>query len=222
MPDTKQIKAVFEEQITSLNGSVTDAFDDGSVLYLRSVLPQAEEVRRGDKLRAGVALRTGAEEVLVHPYTFRIVCSNGAIVAQALQTRRIPIADDAPEWETGQTYEQIREAVCACAEPEVFSGHIGQLRTAAEQQGDVILNLLPYLRRMPAHSVGPLIQSIRSRFEGEGDRTAYGLMNAVTATARDTRDPHLRWQLEEIGAAIPAKLRTSPSDARRRALAVPV
>jgi len=220
MPDTKQIKAIFEEQIDSMNGTVTDAFDDGSILYLRSVLPQADEVRKGDALRAGVALRADDTEALVHPYTFRLVCSNGAIVAQALETRRIEIDANAPEWELQQAHDQIREAVCACAEPEVFTRQIGQLRTAAEQQADVILNLLPFLRRMPIHSAAQLVQSIRSRFEAEGDRTTYGLMNAVTSTARDTRDPHLRWQLEEIGATIPAQLLRSRLDVRKQDLAV--
>ena len=32
-------------------------------------------------------------------------------------------------------------------------------------------------------------------------------MNAVTATARDTRDPDLRWRLEEFGGGIPALLK---------------
>jgi hypothetical protein len=32
-------------------------------------------------------------------------------------------------------------------------------------------------------------------------------MNAVTSVARDTRDPELRWRLEEFGGGIPALAR---------------
>jgi hypothetical protein len=35
-----------------------------------------------------------------------------------------------------------------------------------------------------------------------GDTTLFGLANAVTATARETRDPELKWDLEEFGGGI--------------------
>jgi len=37
-------------------------------------------------------------------------------------------------------------------------------------------------------------------------------MNAVTSVARDTRDPELRWRLEELGGGIPAMLVPDPDD----------
>jgi hypothetical protein len=35
-------------------------------------------------------------------------------------------------------------------------------------------------------------------------------MNAVTAVARDTRDPGLRWHLEELGGGVPAAVTPDP------------
>jgi hypothetical protein len=32
-------------------------------------------------------------------------------------------------------------------------------------------------------------------------------MNAVTSVARDTRDPELRWRLEELGGGVPIAVR---------------
>jgi hypothetical protein len=38
------------------------------------------------------------------------------------------------------------------------------------------------------------------------DQSAFGVLNAVTSLARDTRDPETRWQLEELGGALPSHL----------------
>jgi hypothetical protein len=46
---------------------------------------------------------------------------------------------------------------------------------------------------------------------GAGRRgTRYDLMNVVTATARDTRDPEAKWRLEELGGAIAAGIIPMP------------
>ncbi len=44
---------------------------------------------------------------------------------------------------------------------------------------------------------------MRSFLESE-DHSAFDLMNAVTAVARDQRDPEVRWRLEELGGGVPA------------------
>ena len=44
-------------------------------------------------------------------------------------------------------------------------------------------------------------------FISGSDRNRFGLMNAVTSVARDTRDPDARWRLEELGGGIGARLR---------------
>src|SRR6266849_3041875 len=88
-PTTRQIQDLFGAEITALGGTVSDSYDDGEQLFLRSILPGVQEVRPRDKLQGGVALRLCGPAVLVHPYVFRQVCRNGAIMAQALQTRRV-------------------------------------------------------------------------------------------------------------------------------------
>jgi hypothetical protein len=52
-----------------------------------------------------------------------------------------------------------------------------------------------------------------NQFIQEGDRSQFGLANAVTAIARDTSDPELRWDLEELGGSI-AIGKTSPTPVR--------
>ena len=218
-PSTDEIRSIFESEIHKAGGKVTDVFDDGSRVLLRSVLPDADEIRRGDRVQGGVALRAMDDLILVHPYVFRQVCSNGAIMAQAVQTRKIErVMEGGLPWEIERPCEQLRDAVMACADPEVFQTATEQLRIAAHSEADMAITLMSYLSRWGPAVAGPLIAQIMGRFHDEGDRTAFGLMNAVTSTARDTTDPELRWKLEELGGGVPT--RVVPARDRRGAKSV--
>jgi hypothetical protein len=54
--------------------------------------------------------------------------------------------------------------------------------------------------------------SILERFVEGRDTSRFGLMNAITSVARDTRDPEVRWRLEEMGGGIPAALSPTSDD----------
>src|SRR5690348_13979258 len=101
---TAGILDVFAEEISTQHGGrVSDAFDDGRRLFARSVLPRIEALRPGDKVQGGVALRANEQEIWLHPYLFRLVCRNGAIIAQTLSTRHLEdlhlrTAEDAREF----------------------------------------------------------------------------------------------------------------------------
>jgi hypothetical protein len=205
LPDwltTHDLSEAFGEQIEGLGGRVSECFDDGERLFERSILPCASEVRRGDALRGGVALLAAEHEVRVHPYVFRQVCSNGAIMAHAIQTQRIEI----PEWPTDleSFTEHVRETVHACAAPDAFAGGVAEIRSAIDHEADFALTVLPLLDRLPEASRAHMMGLIAGRFFSGEDRSRYGVMNAVTAVARDTRDPDLKWRLEEIGGRVAA------------------
>lgn len=207
-PTMASIREIFESELHAANGTVADRFDDGQRLYLRGVLPTVGDVLSGDHIRGGVALRAVDEQVLIHPYTFRQVCSNGAIMAHALGTEAIERIEDSGLGCDGfETCEQIRQAVRACADPSVFEASLSQMRAAAHSTTDTIITLMPFLSRMPGHAAADLIRQITERLGP--DRSRFGLMNAVTSTARDTSDPELRWRLEELGGAVAAGLTRS-------------
>ena len=63
--------------------------------------------------------------------------------------------------------------------------------------------LIPLLSKLAPEAAAELFQSIMGRHTMGRDRTQFGLMNAATSVARDTRDPELRWRLEELGGGIP-------------------
>jgi len=195
---TQEILEAFTEEILARDGKITDTFHQSGQLFVRSVFPQPEEIRPGDKVQGGVALRATDTVAWVYPYVFRLVCKNGAIMAHAAEGREIPNLERVLTFEA---VSLLREAVESCCEKNAFATAAEQMRTAAQHPMDLMLNMMPFLSRLPA--LGPeVVQQVFKRFFHENDRTRYGLMNAVTSLARDTRDHATRWRLEELGGQI--------------------
>src|SRR5262249_43226171 len=88
---TARILDAFTDGVAGGGGQVTDTFDDGRRLFARSVLARTrtDDVRPGDTVQGGVALKAVGGEVWLYPYIFRLVCRNGAIAAQAIETRHL-------------------------------------------------------------------------------------------------------------------------------------
>ena len=223
-PTTGDIRAVFVEEIASLGGTVPDVYDDEERLFARAVLPVDADILPGDRVRGGVAVRVTGPELLVHPYTFRQVCSNGAIAAQAIDTRRLERMESTgvlvPTYEASVTLTDFRLAVQACAAREAFTTVTNEMRSATQIEADMALHLMPILARMPGNMAAEWVPQIFHRFTVATDRSVFGLMNAVTSVARDTRDPEARWRLEDLGGSIPARLAVRPKIAPTAAMVV--
>jgi hypothetical protein len=58
--------------------------------------------------------------------------------------------------------------------------------------------------------VAHLLPQILERFAMSRDQSAFGVMNAATSLARDTRDAPTRWKLEQLGGTIPSRLARKP------------
>ena len=231
---TARVLAVFAEEVRARRGEVTQTFDDGKRLFSRAVLPHVAEVGPGDRIRGGVAIKATGDGVWLYPYTFRRICSNGAIDARTLEER--PIADPHRQ-QPELVLEAVRSTVEACCKAEVFTRAVGEMRKGREDTAtDLLLRILPLLSRsrdlvsgliersvrekkapdintilsalMPAlfrrsapHH-GDLMTGVLSRYGKEGDRSRFGLAQAITAVARDVQDPELKWDLEKLGGAV--------------------
>lgn len=205
LPTTDEIKATFSAEIVLAGGTVSNSIDDGGRLYLRSVLPLALEVKPSDRIQGGVALIATDAEIRVHPYVFRQVCSNGAIMPRAIRTRRIDrLAQDAPAETVAAVRIDLREAVRACSAREAFDASTEQMRSAAETQADMAMMMMSILTRLETSHQDQL-QAILMNFFSAQDRSVFGMVNAVTSVARDARDPAVRWRLEELGGGIAAR-----------------
>ncbi len=214
-PGTGTIREAFAEEVGALGGEVTNVHEHGGVLFARAVLASSADVRAGDTVRAGVALRVVGAEVLVHPYTFRLVCANGAIAAHALSTRRVERVERvdvvASGYDAAVALEAVREAVRACAAPAVFEEVAAEMRTAAEREADVVLHLLPLLSRLAGEHAAHYLAMLLPDLRAAEDRTLFGLLNVVTAVARTEPDPAVRWDLESLGGSLPAALVRRPT-----------
>jgi len=221
LPTTEEIALAFTDEISILGGSVSDSYDDGSHLFMRAHLTPEDDIRPGDTLKAGVALRAVGPIVTLHPYTYRKVCSNGAIAAQVTGTRQVQRVEfaSATEFITGALAE-IRFTVRQCASPEVFAGETKQMRLASHITAEAMLTVLPVLERVPHEYRDHVIAMIGREFENANDGSYYGVMNAVTAVAREISDPETKWRLEEFGGSVPALARrTSRTESPREELA---
>jgi len=212
---TVQVMAVFAEGVAARGGIVTDTFDDGRRLFTRSVLPHLEEVRPQDRVQGGVALKASVVGVWLYPYIYRLVCRNGAIMAETLEARSV---GHLPQQEPDVVLHSIREGVEACCAREVFVSTVHKIRKACETEVDLALTLLPMLSRLSRGATADMPSEIMDRFFREGDRSAFGLANAITAVARDNRDPEMRWDLEEMGGGI--AIATPPKHPAGRGVAV--
>ena len=215
-----RIRVVFAEEIAGLGGTIADTIHQDDRLYLRAVLPRYGEVGRMDTVQCGVALRSVAGTVQIHPYVFRLICENGAIMAHALQTCRI----DNLAARAGEGVEKLlREAIAACGSKEAFELSAKEMRQARNMEADHAIQMMAIMARLPQATQErmALAQQFMERFRAEGDNSRFGLMNAITATARDTDDPELRWQLEEFGGGVPVAPNPKPVRTGTSALSHP-
>ena len=207
---TEQIHLIFADEVKSAGGKVTDTFDDGTLLFTRAVLPKNKKVARRDRVDKGVALKSAWEDVWVHPYVYRRVCINGAIVAQAVATKHVSNTEHITPVEMEI---RVREAVQTCINEQDFEGYAKQMKRAMGLFPDPRPTLMPHLAKLPADQASEVIEETHRRFTEGADESRYGLINAVTSLARDTRNPELRWSLETVGGALIVTSTPAPSGA---------
>jgi hypothetical protein len=135
-------------------------------------------------------------------------------MAHVLDTEHIvqPEMAFASEMETA-----LRSAIQMCCSEELFTAAAEQMRQARDMQPDIALSLMPHLGRLSRNQIERVMDVVFNQWAKSTDRSRFGLMNAVTALARDTADPEARWRLEELGARIGIPvLSGTPTDPTRR------
>jgi hypothetical protein len=201
-PELPELLTFIECEVERHGGTVSDRFHNGEYLFLRALLPVGGEVRRRDFIGHGLAVRTRDRRVVVHPYTFRQLCSNGAIHITHISSRSVERGGS--EWEGVGVVTRLRQAIQACSVPAVFDANLDDMQRmlAAEVHRPLVMS--HFMRRL---GDAGLVTQIMSRYLAEDDHSLFGLMNAVTAQARDEPEPERRWNLEELGGGMIALLR---------------
>jgi hypothetical protein len=92
---------------------------------------------------------------------------------------------------------------------EVFTSFVDEIAGTVGAICEIPFLLMALLPDQVDPLAGELYTRVLAELTRGGDRSRYGLLNAVTAVARDTQDPDLRWQLEVAGGALSDVGRTS-------------
>ena len=79
------------------------------------------------------------------------------------------------------------------------------MRSSIQSPVDLALTLIPMLARLPSGFAAEIVGPIMDEFFKSERRSRYDLMNAVTAVARVTGDPEMRWELEKLGGTVPVE-----------------
>jgi len=155
----------------------------------------------GDRMQLGfAAMRDGETAVKLWPRLLREVCRNGSLVSIGRFVHH--------EGEAG-----IGEAVDRCFSTATYEPALQDLQTMRATSVEDPRAYLDELQRI--HDGSALLrryeERIMRRFRDDGDGSGYGLMNAVTATAREVTDWRDRLDLEEFAGRMARLKRPVPS-----------
>lgn len=205
---------VFEQEMKVASCDVTP-----SKMYIKALFPKiAAEVVKGDVVQAGLVIsnsEVGLGAFSVQPLIFRLVCTNGMISADHSMRRhhvgaKLGGGDEAFQFFRDETIQaddrafmlKCQDIVRACLTEAKFLQIVDRMRDATGQrlQGDPVKSVEVVQKRF-ALNEGEKNSVLRNLIEG-GDLSRYGMMNAVTATAKDVDDYDRATELERVGGKV--------------------
>lgn len=194
MVSTAEVQRLFSQSV-----QVLDSWDDGERLYCRGVGRGTGVPGSDGPFQPGVALRATPVDVWVRPFLLRRGSRNGAIFAECdasrlIRTTELTLADEFSRL--------LRASIESCGRSQVVSRILGILRAHGDRPIDGLLTVAALRAQRPEGLRHAQLVDVLARISDRSPMTQSELMNAVIDSARDTRDPDLRWQLEEFGGVI--------------------
>ena len=203
LPGIREIETLVETKIAEKGGRFHGFDRRRGNYFIRSLVPGEEEVGRNDSIQSGVAVKIEPPSVVVCHYTLRRVCTNGMMMRTYGFAREIQMVESsADDYTVKRVLAEISEAIDECASPEHRTLVARRMRAARAMSIEDSPRVEALRDRLRVFTGDGLFRNIMRRFRQDRDSSLFGLVNAVTATARDTEDPVLKWQLEELGGEI--------------------
>ncbi len=188
-------------------------------MYIKALFPRVEgEVKKGDAVQSGIVISNseiGAGSFSVQPLVYRLVCTNG-MIANDYGKRAYHTGQRLGEGQ--EAYELFRDDTLKAADQALMMKMRDIINGAMDQSKfDLILSRMKEAAETdPIQNPVKAAEIVRKRFsltEGEGnsflenllrdgDRTAWGTLNAVTQIANTTDDYDRATELEAIGGRI--------------------
>lgn len=189
-------------------------------MYIKVVSQRLQlDVRPGDTVQAGFVLSNseiGAGAVCVEPLLYRLVCSNGLIVADYSQRRyhvgRLLEAEDNREIFRDETLEaddkafllKVQDTVRLAVDQAKFAHLVNRLRETTMQtlSGNPVraVEMLANRHCLTQDETGSVLRHLISA----GDLSRFGLINAVTRASQDIPDYDRSTELERLGGQVMA------------------
>lgn len=201
---------LFAEDINERSGKILETFRHNERAFSRALLPSRMEVKAKDQLQAGVALKATPVSLAIHPFVFRQVCSNGCIYGKSIQSRKLNQVGHSYCLEmNGKVNEVVTEldvdwwfkdSVAGCCRAEVFANTSNTFSLALHHPltgpGSVEKALMGSLNLEKFPGAKEYHAKIMKEYLAQDEPVLFHLINAVTAVARDLRDPEKKWKLE--------------------------
>lgn len=183
-----------------------------TMLYIKAIdKTLTEEVKENDVIYGGLIIRNsevGASSFRVEPFFLRKVCSNGLIGKhslkrihlgrQAAEEGEIEWSDETKELEDKAFWAKVRDIIRNTFDKRVFLSWIEKMKKSAEieieKPKEAIDNIVRYVE-LTEEQKNILLMHFT-------EKTKYGLINALTSLARDTKNIEERIRLEEMGGRL--------------------
>ena len=192
----EEIFEAFSETLGEYQGKILRVYQHEYFLTIRSLIPVDGKVAKGDSFRQGVALRANWDSIEVCPFVHREVCQNGTIVPIGFSRVSTDRNED-KDW----AIVQLKKGLMQCFHPATFAESLHQFKESTTRPLPGEFNLVEFLSKNKMRMSRRKLERFAELLRQE-ERNDYGLMNALTALARDEKDPFFRWDLELLGGQV--------------------
>jgi len=191
-------------------------------MYIQARLPKLEgEVKKGDVVQHGMIITNseiGSGSLIIKPMIYRLVCTNGMVTGSEFSEGRMRKSHLGRQTSVGEDYTiytdetmqaddhalmlKIRDSIKNLSDPELFAKLMEQMKASAE--GRIIDNPFEAVEELgKAFSFQKSEQeSVLENLIADHDYSKWGMLNAVTKVANDTKSYDRAIELETIGGQI--------------------
>lgn len=208
------LPVLIDKQLDVVSCDLTD-----NKLYIKAVGHRLQaEVKKGDIVEAGVMLSNseiGKGSVNIQPFLNRLVCTNGAVINE-LATRKYHVGkeltagndlvvyrDKTLELSDQAFWSEMIDVLNAVFTEDIFEGIVNKLRDTTERKitGNPVKVVEVFSTQNGLNQTQS--NSVLTHLINGGDLSQWGLMNAVTAMAReDHLDYDEATRMESLGGTV--------------------
>tara|TARA_Y100000593_G_scaffold94776_1_gene195947 strand:+ start:16601 stop:17641 length:1041 start_codon:yes stop_codon:yes gene_type:complete len=186
---------------------VKKCYHDDQITQIKLLFPKIKgQVKVGDEVQAGLSFRNselGFSSISVTAFIYRLVCENGMMLPNTLAISKKyhigkPIENinySLPEDLITEIFNMFQEL----QSPALFNNALEKLKHSSKQKFKKVN--YKTLRR-DYNTTSSEEEKIKENLEKDEDFTHYGLIQAVTATAREIKNIQRSIHLEKLGGKL--------------------